>query len=283
MEVQKVGDISYDEFIKEFYLPGIPVVFKNASKVWKANGLFTPDYFRKNFGERKTVVKGKDYTMSELLDSVESSSVENPAPYPIKYNIQDVLPEIVPLITPQGMKYAEPNYFQSKFFPSVVIGSATELFLGGPGGKFPVVHLDYYHTNAWVTQLYGDKNFTVFPPGQDELLYPKPHNPWESDVNIFEPDYEKFPKYRNATPITVTIKQGETIFVPAGTWHTAESLTPSISVIFDQINSKNYDQYIKDVWNEKKKKNPVKALAILVYLNMIRLFLPTVKPHSATN
>lgn len=254
MDVQKVGDITYKEFMQEFYKPGIPVVFKNASKVWKANGLFTPDYFRQNFAERKTVVKEKEYTMGELLGFIENSSSEQPAPYPIKFDIPSTIPELLPLISPLGMRYAVPNWFQSKMFPSVVIGSQTELFLGSPGGKFPVAHIDYYHTNAWVTQLYGDKNFIVFPRGQDELMYPKKDNPWESDVNIFNPDYEKHPKYKQATPITVTIKQGETIFVPWGIWHTAESLTPSISVIFDQINRSNYNDYVKDVWQIKKKK-----------------------------
>ena len=59
-EVQKVGDISYKDFIENFYKPGIPVVFKNASKVWKANGLFKPDFFRKNFGDRAIEKNGKN-------------------------------------------------------------------------------------------------------------------------------------------------------------------------------------------------------------------------------
>ena len=56
MEIQKVGDISHNEFMNRFYNPGIPVVFKSASKAWKASNLFTPDYFRHHFGERQTMV-----------------------------------------------------------------------------------------------------------------------------------------------------------------------------------------------------------------------------------
>ncbi|HLK28590.1 MAG TPA: cupin-like domain-containing protein [Puia sp.] len=272
MQVQKVENISYKDFMNEFYKPGIPVVFKDASKVWKARGLFTPKYFRDNFSERKTVVNEKEYTMGELLDLIENSSSERPAPYPCKFDIPSKLPELLPLITPLGMNYAVPNWFQSMMFPSVVIGSQTELFLGSPGGKFPVAHIDYFHTNAWVTQLYGDKNFIVYPRGQDEFMYPKANNKWESDVNIFNPDYEKHPKYKNATPITVTIKEGETIFVPWGIWHSAESLTPSISVIFDQINASNYDEYVKDVWKYKKDGNKAKALAVLAYCKMAKYF-----------
>ncbi len=265
MQVEKVGDISHKEFMQRFYNPGIPVIFKTASKAWKANGLFTPAYFRENFGERRTMVNEKEYSIRELLDLIENSSAAHPAPYPCKFDIPSQLPELLDLIRPLSMHYAEPNWFESKVFPRVVFGSSIELFFGGTGGKFPVAHIDFFHTNAWITQLYGKKNFVVFPRGQDEFLYPKPDNPLVSDVNIFNPDYEKHPKYRNATPVTVTMESGETIFIPWGIWHSSESLSPSISVIFDQLNSRNFNDWTRDVWQYKKKDNKVKALISMGY------------------
>jgi len=265
MEVQKVGDISYEEFMKEFYKPGIPVVFKNASKVWKANGMFSPDWFRKNFGDRTTEVKGNIYTMREIMDMVENSSEGKPAPYPCIFNIPETLPEILPLIQPLNLNYARPNWMEKKWFNRGYWGSATEVFIGGPGGKFPYLHLDYYHLNAWITQLYGEKRFTVFPRGQEHLLYPKPDDPWQSELNIFNPDYAKHPKYKEATPINFTVGPGETLFIPFGTWHTAYSLTPTISVAFDQLNSKNFKDFMKDVWIFKKREGTMKALAMYGY------------------
>lgn len=272
MKIQKVGDISHREFMTEFYEPGIPVVFKNASKAWKANGLFTPSYFRTHFGDRKTGVNGREYTMNELLDLVENSSEATPAPYPCIYSVTKQLPELMGLISPLGMNYAVPNWFESQIFPLQLIGSGTELFLGGPGGKYQTLHIDFYHTNAWITQLYGDKNFIIFPRGQDKYLYPNRDNPWISDVNWHTPDYEKHPEFKHATPITVKVNQGETIFIPDGLWHTAEALSTSISVIFDQINAKNFDRWRSDVWNEKKEANKLKALAILLYVSMAKKY-----------
>jgi histone arginine demethylase JMJD6 len=264
-EVQKVDDISYQEFMDNFYNPGIPVVFKNASKVWKANGLFTPDWFRKNYGDR-TIEKGnRTYSMSEIMELVEKSTESNPAPYPFIFNIPEKLPEILPLIDPLNLNYARPNWMESKWFKRGYWGSATEVFIGGPGGKFPYLHLDYYHLNAWVTQLYGDKRFTVFPRGQEEYLYPKANDPWQSEINIFNPDFEKFPKYRKATPIQFTVHAGETLFIPFGTWHTAYSLTPTISVAFDQLNSKNFKDFMKDVWDFKSREGKLKAIAFYSY------------------
>lgn len=130
MEVKRVGDISQEEFMKEFYLKGIPVVFESASTVWKAKDLFTPHWFRENVGNRSTDVKGTTYTMREIMD------------------------------------------------------------------------------------------------------------------------------------------MAETLFIPFGTWHTAYSLTPTISVAFDQLNRKNYKDFLKDVWEFRKKESKVKALATYSYARL---------------
>jgi histone arginine demethylase JMJD6 len=265
MDIQRVDDISHHEFMTNFYEPGIPVVFKNASKVWKANGLFSPDWFRTNYGERTINKNGETYTMSQIMDLVETSTESNPAPYPLVFNIPDQIPELLPLLNPLNLNYASPNWLESKWFQKGYWGSATELFIGGPGGKFPYLHLDYYHLNAWITQLHGEKRFTVFPRGQEELLYPKPGDPWRSEVNIFEPDYEKFPKYKEATPIHFTVGPGETLFIPFGTWHSAYSLTSTISVAFDQMNSKNHKDFLKDVWAFKRREGLMKAITMYSY------------------
>jgi histone arginine demethylase JMJD6 len=265
MDIIRRDDISYEEFIEEHYKPGIPIVFKSAAKVWKANGLFSPDWFRENYPGRSTDCRGTSYTMKEVMDMVETSTVENPAPYPIIFNIPETLPELMPLIEPLDLNYASPNWLNNKMFQLGHWGGATELFIGGPGGKFPYLHLDYFHLNAWITQLYGEKQFTVFPRGQEDLLYPIANDPWRSELNIFEPDYEKFPKYKDATPINFVVSPGETLFIPFGTWHSAYSLTPTISVAFDTLNSKNSKDFMKDVWMFKRRGSKAKAIAMYSY------------------
>jgi histone arginine demethylase JMJD6 len=265
MDIIRRDDISYEEFMEEHYKPGIPLVFTNAAKVWKAYGLFTPAWFRENYPERETDCLGATYKMKDIMDMVETSTVEKPAPYPIIFNIPETLPEIMSLLDPLDLEYAKSNWLKNKMFGIGKWGGATELFIGGPGGKFPYLHIDYYHLNAWITQLYGEKRFTVFPRGQDDLLYPRPDDPWRSELNIFEPDFEKFPKYKNATPIHFTVGPGETLFIPFGTWHTAYSLTPTISVAFDTLNSKNHKEFMKDVWTFKSRQSKAKAVAMYSY------------------
>jgi len=245
MDIIRRDNITYEEFMEEHYKPGIPLVFTNAAKVWKANGLFSPDWFRENYPERETDCRGTMYKMKDIMDMVETSTVEKPAPYPIIFDIPETIPELLPLLDPLDLHYAKSNWLKNPMFKVGKWGGATELFIGGPGGKFPYLHIDYYHLNAWITQLYGEKRFTVYPRGQDDMLYPRPDDPWRSELNIFEPDFEKFPKYKDATPIHFTVGPGETLFIPFGTWHSAYSLTPTISVAFDTLNSKNHKEFMK--------------------------------------
>lgn len=146
MEVKKVdaSDITYEQFIEEHWKPGIPLVLKNATKVWGAYGQFSPDWFRERFGERKTHVNGVEYSMLELMDLVEGKDTSRPVPYPCKYHIPSQLPELMPMLTPLDIGYAKPNWLESAWFKRGYWGSALELFIGGTGGKFPYVHLDYW-------------------------------------------------------------------------------------------------------------------------------------------
>lgn len=268
MEVRKVeaSDITHKEFVEEHWKPGIPLVFKNATRVWGAYGKFSPDWFREEFGARRTVVDGKEYTMTEIMDLVEGKDTSRPVPYPCKYHIPSQLPELVPMLTPINLGYAQPNWMESQWFSRGNWGNALELFIGGPGGKFPYIHLDYYHLSAWVNQLYGRKEFTVWPRGQEKFLYPDPNDPWRSMLPDHENvDLEKYPLYAKATPITFTVGPGETLFIPYGIWHTAKSLEPTISVAFDVLNASNFPDFIKDVWGFRKEGNKLKAAAITGY------------------
>lgn len=273
MEIQKKSSISYDEFIKDHYNTRIPVILKDISANWKARGLITPEYLKKNFPDRSTIINYKKYTIGELIDLVVASTTENPAPYPAIFEIRTELPELLPFISPIDMGYAKPNWFHSKPFIPGKLGNSLELFIGGPGSQFPFAHIDQYYTNAWITQIYGEKQITVFPQGQDEFLYPQPGNEYVSTVNIFNPDLIKHPLFKNATPIKATIKEGETLFIPRGTWHTASSTEINISIIFDQINSVNYSAWKKDLWNFKKRHSLKNAISSYAFASLAGNYL----------
>jgi hypothetical protein len=271
LDVQRVsaGEITHKEFYNEFWKKGIPLVFKDASRKWKAYGTFTPDYFRTNFGDRKTEVNGAEYTMNEILDLVEGKDTSRPVPYPCKYHIRTALPELAGHMDPLDLGFARPNWLESRWFRLGNWGNVTELFIGGPGGQFPYIHIDYYHLSAWINQLYGEKEFTVYPREQAHMMYPDPNDPHRSLVNDPErPDLDRFPLFKDVTPYKFTIKAGESLYVPFGLWHTAKSLTVSMSVAYDLMNAENFAPFLKDVWFYRRGGNKLKAAAITGYAAM---------------
>lgn len=269
MEIARKQEITHQEFINQHWKPGIPCVFTRATEVWDTKGAFTPDWFRSEFGDRMTEVDGMEFSMKQVMDLIEGLVPGQNAPYPCKYHIEEQLPELMEMLSPLNLGYTQPNWLESAWFSKGNWGAVTELFIGGAGGQFPYIHLDYYHLSAWINQLYGHKEFTIWPRGQEKYLYPDPENPWKSLIDDYhDPDLERFPLYGNATPITFTIGPGETLFIPYGIWHSARSLEPSISVAFDLLNAQNFPEFLKDVWGFRKNGNMLKAAAVTGYATL---------------
>ena len=104
-------------------------------------------------------------------------------------------------------------------------------------------------------QLYGEKEYVAFSPEQGAVLYPRPgieRN--KSQINDpLNPDLDAFPLCDQAEGVRFRLGPGETLFVPAGWWHTARILSPSVTVSINTVNRANAAAFRHDdsrAWRE---------------------------------
>jgi hypothetical protein len=143
------------------------------------------------------------------------------------------LPEVADDIRPR-LEYCRPDWKSSRLLPKNFgfENGLEELFIGGQGMRFPGLHVDYWGMDAFLSQLYGEKEVLLFAPSQTPFLYAPPNDPLCCPIEDFDdPDYDRYPLYARAQPIRFTLQPGETLFCPNGWWHTTAMPGVSITVV----------------------------------------------------
>ena len=84
----------------------------------------------------------------------------------------------------------------------------------------------------------GQRRFTLFPPEQVGNLYIgpldfAPTGAAMSMVHLAEPDFERFPKFKDAlaAACSAQLGPGDAIFIPTLWWHHVESLDPKLNAL----------------------------------------------------
>lgn len=266
--VERRAGLSPAEFVAEYRVPRRPVILTDAASNWPLYRHSTPEDFRRRYGNREVTVRGIEYRLSELLDLLEASTDENPGPYPCKFPVPREFHELLTEISPR-FEHSIPDRQANGLLPKRLFHNVNnlEIFFGGRGGKFPYLHYDVLRLHAWITQLHGDKEFTLFEPGQESLLYVNPDTPWQSSIrNHHNPDYTVYPLFLKARRQTVVVRAGETLFLPCGWWHTARSLNLTISIAFDQLGPDNWSAFAGDVLDADRRAGRVGRWAVNAYL-----------------
>jgi histone arginine demethylase JMJD6 len=264
--VDRRTNLSHEEFINEYVKKSRPVVLTDAAKDWKAMKKFTPAWFKENYSHINKNINGTIYNMGDFIDMMLTSSAENPAPYPYNFNVEKVFPELMQDFLPEII-YGNIDRINHTLMPKKFLQGTTvyEIFLCGAGSSFPYLHFDALFMHTQITQVYGSKDFIMYPPEQTPSMYPYADNPKFSQVNFLDPDYEKFPLFKEAKAIEFTLLEGETLLFPSGWWHTTKITEPCISLGRAQLNGYNWDNFINDRYVNWKKKISIAALPILAY------------------
>jgi len=97
-------------------------------------------------------------------------------------------------------------------------------------------HQDDFGSSKWQAQVYGRKKWIMHPPEESEKLY-------NGKVDPFEPDYDRYPLYKDVRRVEFVLEEGDVLFWSAGWWHATLALENSLAVAQNILNEHNYLEF----------------------------------------
>jgi histone arginine demethylase JMJD6 len=272
--VERVHDISVEELRREYADRGRPVIISGCIDHWPARKKWDLDYFASQYGDKMLQFSDRDWRMGDFVDQLRSGVM--PAPYLNQVKLDEQFTELYEDIG--DLKYTRGHALNSRFLPASmrITRGIKALFMGGAGSGFGKLHWDYSYLHVYISQVRGPKNFMIFSPDDSPFLYPNPEYPADSmvkDINNF--DIEAYPNIKKATPIRFTVNEGETVFIPAGWWHSTKMTELSISLAesaLDRGNWKVRQDWYLDGYAKTSVPKP-KLAALSLYMRAMGLFV----------
>jgi histone arginine demethylase JMJD6 len=240
------SQLGRQRYMREYVDPLKPVIITGALEHWPARSKWTFDFFRDRYGNLPLEVDGRQLTMAQLIAEVGTSTPDAPAPYLRNYQVKQ-LPEALQADIAPMPSCTGPNWLDHPLITVRESLTFTELYIGGKGARFPVLHYDGLHTHAFLMQIQGVKEYIGFAPDQTPYMYTRSGDANVSEINDIENwDTSRFALFGKAKGVRFTLHPGETLFMPSGWWHTARILSPSITISINGANAANWSDFRKD-------------------------------------
>ena len=274
-DIERSSRVEPNEFWATFGKLGRPVIVEDSVPDWRLAGDWSFEYMQEAVGHRVSGLDRGYYERSssnqvavgDVLDAIENDSEFAGLEHPYLRNI-DVhrdLPELVPDISPR-LGYSVPNWMACRFLKPYVPDGLVEFFIGGAGASFPKLHVDTHGTHAFLTQLRGTKHIIAAPPSATADLARV-----FGDAEKFRSDCEPH-VYEGIELYSTTLHAGDTLYIPAGWWHTTYMTELSISVSTNCVNSVNWRNYVDAVTKHTPGiKRPVKRALLMVLGLVLRM------------
>lgn len=240
LEVERRRNLSPEEFRREYFLTGKPVVLDKIASEWPAVKKWTFDYLLERCGlDEIDVLDGHNWKvqaapgsdavdaaergmkMQDLLTGARSGSGWYGSFIELLDRHADLRDDIDwTLVRDYGCTSMRLPWQRN------VMG---KMYIGGPltSTSFhcaPVMNL--------YLQVYGRKRWVLVAPKFTPFMYPalsKGLN-WQSRVDFREPNYDEAPLYRYVDRYETVLEPGDVLWNPPWVWHGVQNLTESIAV-----------------------------------------------------
>ncbi|KAJ0009186.1 hypothetical protein NQD34_016601 [Periophthalmus magnuspinnatus] len=254
------------DFYRSWISPNRPCVIRNCLQHWSAPRLWTYDYLRQKVGQKQIsvavtpngladAVNGDRFVMpeersmklSQVLDIMEGKVRGSPhvCVFYVQKQCSNLLEEL-----PELTSDLEPHVA----WMSTALGKMPDAvnFWLGEESAITSMHKDHYENLYCV--ISGEKHFLLVPPtdrpfipyglfqpavyhqredGQFEIIDQEGHEkvPW-IPVDPLAPDLTRFPEFGSVSPLQVTVRAGEMLYLPSLWFHHVRQSHGAIAVNF---------------------------------------------------
>lgn len=232
IEIERVKDISLQDFKKKYLNKGIPVIIEGLALDWNCVKNWSIDYFKELHGNDNVTIVANDASeapfeilkLSEVLDNIQSGGSKYYRFYPLLKEH----PEHIKDFNYTWLRKAKNRFgFWEQF----------QVFIGGKGTSTPV-------HNAMASNLFvqanGVKEWFLYPPWASIIIDPEPginfHRgaPFKTPQGPFDPFNPNYAPpytlYKYIDKIKATLKPGDVLYNPPHWWHCVQNPTNSIGI-----------------------------------------------------
>jgi len=232
LEIDRVSDISNEQFLKQYVEKGRPVIIEQGAKNWPCIGKWNLEYFKNLHGKDEILVVDskhieQDYekmTLADLIDNIRDGGSKYYRFYPLLSEHPEHLADI------------DYNWLRSVRQDKVYFESF-QAFIGGKDTESPLHNA--MACNLFI-QIYGEKRWSLISPHYTAIVDPDPVRniyrgaPFRKDnypFNPFKPDYSKpYDLYKYVDRYDFVLKPGDILWNPPFWWHSVVNLSDSIGV-----------------------------------------------------
>lgn len=270
----QAADLTKEEFVARYREARQPVIIKGAFQHWPIAGI-TFDNLKSWYGNQVVNYRHtsgvKSGKFGELVTKVQESKGHDPADYLRNIHIASQLPKLYRDITSPNISYIGDNWKDSILVPNNWLGLGrhlVELFIGGAGMSFPVLHIDYWGMDGFISQIHGKKEFMLLAPDQARYLYVRTGDPLKSTIaKPFDNDVTNNPLYAKAKKVHLILEEGDTLYNP-GWWHTSRMNSANITIIQSVWHQDNWADLRAEITRTQSHR-PVKHALYQAYLNFV--------------
>jgi hypothetical protein len=239
IERRSAKTLSLADFKRDFEGPNVPVIITDAIDDWAAMDKWTDEYLAAECKSKTFYAGGFQFSMDKYFNYARTLLDDQPL-FVFDKEFATKVPQL-------AKDYTVPEYFQEDFF--ALLGEEKRpdyrWLIIGPKKSGSGFHIDPNATNAWNGVVRGAKKWIMFPPGQ----VPPGIHPSEDGSEVSAPvslmewfvtfykDVQKLPAHLK--PLEGICREGETMFVPHGWWHTVLNIEESIAMTQNFVSSGN--------------------------------------------